>query len=271
METLQLRQEINKPSPPSTSLRQGIEAAQAGRKEAARALLIDAAKEDRHRELPWLWLASLARNQTEACFCLEKALELNPSHEKAARWLRRFREEARPQPLAAVPAHRAPAPPAVQRPSGCRDGSRRRAPKPLPTPCAAPAPDPETQPALAPAPKILVVDDSATIRKLAELILERRGYEVLQAADGLEALDIISENPPSAIVLDIELPSLDGLELCRTLRRETRTAKIPVILVSGREGKLARLRGKWAGADDYLTKPVPPERLLKAIETRLQT
>ena len=252
----------------TSNLINGIEAAEAGHKDEARALLYSAVRDSQFGELPWLWLASLSRNRSEACFCLERALEHNPSHEKANRWLQRFHDQPTARPRSAET-------------SKCKARRRSRAPNARSGPIRSPfssksSPpknelrDPETQDIIL-RNRILIVDDSATVRRLTELVLKRQGYEVIQAADGLEALVAVSERSPHLILLDVEMPSLDGFQLCRTLRKDAHTAEIPIIMASGREGTLARLRGKWAGANTYLTKPIPPDLLLEAVASHLES
>ena len=100
--------------------------------------------------------------------------------------------------------------------------------------------------------RILVVDDEPKIVKLARDYLERSGYAVLTAGDGRTALTIARSEKPDMVVLDLNLPELDGLDVCRTLRRES---DVPIIMLTARIDETDRLIGLELGADDYITKP----------------
>src|SRR5215218_7903299 len=103
-----------------------------------------------------------------------------------------------------------------------------------------------------PAPTILLVDDEDAVRKVLAFPLERDGYEVIQAADGEEALEQFSQQPVDLVVLDIMLPRLDGLEVCKRLRA---TSTVPIIMLTARDDELDKVIGLELGADDYITKP----------------
>ena len=102
-------------------------------------------------------------------------------------------------------------------------------------------------------PRILIVDDSPEIRKVMEAILDSCGYLVLIAEDGLEAWEVFGRDRPSMVVMDIEMPGLDGCEVCRRIKSQPETCDIPVLLVSGC-GRVAEL-AQSAGADAFLSKP----------------
>jgi two-component system alkaline phosphatase synthesis response regulator PhoP len=106
--------------------------------------------------------------------------------------------------------------------------------------------------------KILVVDDDAKIVELVKLYLNRDGYSVLTAYDGKEALRLAREFHPDLVVLDIMLPGMDGLEICRTLRAES---SVPIILLTAKTTEQDRIVGLDLGADDYVTKPFSPKEL----------
>ena len=108
------------------------------------------------------------------------------------------------------------------------------------------------------AKKILVVDDDAKIVELVKLYLIRDGYSVLTAYDGKEALRVARESHPDLIVLDIMLPGMDGLEVCRALRAES---SVPIILLTAKTLEQDRIIGLDLGADDYVTKPFSPKEL----------
>ena len=115
--------------------------------------------------------------------------------------------------------------------------------------------------------KILVVDDDAKTVELVKLYLERDCYKVLVAYDGVEALRLARENHPDLIVLDIMLPGMDGLEVCRTLRRET---NVPIIMLTARTTENDKLTGLDTGADDYITKPFSPKELAARVRVILR-
>ena len=118
-------------------------------------------------------------------------------------------------------------------------------------------------------PLVLVVDDSPTVCKLVAITLSRRGYQVISAPDGIEAMDVISTNKPDLILLDITMPRLDGYKLCRLIKGHDETRNIPVIMLSGKDGFFDRARGKFAGCTSYITKPFDPESLIQEIEKHL--
>ena len=103
-----------------------------------------------------------------------------------------------------------------------------------------------------PAPTILLVDDEDAVRKVLAFPLERDGYDVIQAADGEEALEKFDAHPVDLVVLDIMLPRLDGLEVCKRLRA---TSSVPIIMLTARDDELDKVIGLELGADDYITKP----------------
>jgi DNA-binding response OmpR family regulator len=103
-----------------------------------------------------------------------------------------------------------------------------------------------------PAPTILLVDDEDAVRKVLAFPLERDGYEVIQAADGEEALQQFAQQSVDLVVLDIMLPRLDGLEVCKRLRA---TSTVPIIMLTARDDELDKVIGLELGADDYITKP----------------
>jgi two-component system phosphate regulon response regulator PhoB len=117
--------------------------------------------------------------------------------------------------------------------------------------------------------KVLVVDDEPDARELAEFNLKRAGFEVVTAADGAEALQKIRESVPNLIVLDVMLPEMDGLEVCKAIRADPRTANVPVIMLTAKAAEIDRVLGLELGADDYLTKPFSPRELVLRIRNLL--
>jgi two-component system sensor histidine kinase/response regulator len=105
-------------------------------------------------------------------------------------------------------------------------------------------------------PVTLVVDDDEVVRIFLRASLEKEGHHVVEASGGDEALDLVKAHPPDVILMDILMPGLDGIEICRRLASDPETAQIPVILVTGQRRREIRLEGIAAGARDFLTKPV---------------
>ena len=114
---------------------------------------------------------------------------------------------------------------------------------------------------------ILVVDDEANIRDLVEMYLVREGYKVRSAGDGLRALDMIRDDPPDLLVLDLMLPELDGREVCRRIRA---TSNLPILMLTAREEDLDKILGLEMGADDYMTKPFNPRELVARVRAILR-
>ena len=115
--------------------------------------------------------------------------------------------------------------------------------------------------------RVLVVDDDVKTVELLKLYLNRDGYKVLTAYDGIEALRLARESYPDLIVLDLMLPGIDGLEVCRTLRDES---DVPIIMLTARTTDRDKLAGLDMGADDYVTKPFSPRELAARVRTVLR-
>jgi twitching motility two-component system response regulator PilG len=115
--------------------------------------------------------------------------------------------------------------------------------------------------------KILVVDDSATVRKLISGKLEKSGHEVFCAVDGVDALEQIKEFVPDLILLDINMPRMDGYQVCKLIRSDELTKDVPIVMISGKDGFFDKVRGRMAGTTGYITKPFGPETLMKMLET----
>lgn len=114
--------------------------------------------------------------------------------------------------------------------------------------------------------KILVIDDSNTIRKTAESLLTRAGHQVSSAADGFESLAKIADDPPDLIFVDIMMPRLDGYQTCALIKNNHRFRDIPVVMLSSKDGLFDKARGRIVGADAYLTKPFGRQDLLDVID-----
>jgi two-component system phosphate regulon response regulator PhoB len=119
-------------------------------------------------------------------------------------------------------------------------------------------------------PKILVVDDEPEAVELVEFNLRQAGFDVVTADDGADALKKARSCLPQLIVLDVMLPEVDGLEVCKALRRDTTTAKIPIVMVTARAAEVDRILGLELGADDYMTKPFSPRELVLRIKKLLE-
>ena len=115
--------------------------------------------------------------------------------------------------------------------------------------------------------RVLVVDDSNTIRRSAEIFLRQGGHQVVLAEDGFDALSKVNDHDPELIFCDILMPRLDGYQTCAIIKRNQRFAHVPVIMLSSKDGLFDKARGRMVGSQDYLTKPFTKEQLLKAVET----
>lgn len=113
--------------------------------------------------------------------------------------------------------------------------------------------------------KVMVIDDSNTIRRSAEIFLKNAGYAVILAEDGFDALSKIADQHPQIIFIDIMMPRLDGYQTCSLIKRNDRFKSTPVIMLSSKDGLFDRARGRMAGSDEYLTKPFTQETLVAAV------
>jgi twitching motility two-component system response regulator PilG len=113
--------------------------------------------------------------------------------------------------------------------------------------------------------KILVVDDSNTIRRSAEIFLKAGQHDVMLAEDGFDALVKVSDYHPDLIFCDILMPRLDGYQTCAIIKRNPRFASVPIVMLSSKDGVFDKARGRMVGAQEYLTKPFTKDQLLKAV------
>ena len=113
---------------------------------------------------------------------------------------------------------------------------------------------------------VLVVDDSNTIRRSAEIFLKQAGYEVLLSEDGFDALSKVNDAMPDLIFCDILMPRLDGYQTVAIIKRSPRHASIPIVMLSSKDGVFDKARGKMVGAEAYLTKPFTKEQLLRTVQ-----
>ena len=117
--------------------------------------------------------------------------------------------------------------------------------------------------------KVMVIDDSNTIRKTAEIFLLQAGAQVVLAEDGFDALAKINDHLPNVVFCDILMPRLDGYQTCALIKKNPKFSATPVIMLSSKDGLFDRARGRMVGSDEYLTKPFTREELLSAIETHV--
>lgn len=115
--------------------------------------------------------------------------------------------------------------------------------------------------------RVLLVEDDATLRETVEYNLRHQGYDVVVAEDGRVALELARADPPDLVLLDVMLPGLDGLEVCRILRRET---SVPILMLTARTDEVDRVVGLEMGADDYLTKPFSMRELMARVKALLR-
>ena len=118
--------------------------------------------------------------------------------------------------------------------------------------------------------KILIVDDEPEAVELVEFNLRQAGFETIRAMDGNEALKKAKSQVPALIVLDVMLPEVDGMEVCKLLRRDPVTANIPIIMLTAKASEIDRVLGLEFGADDYVTKPFSPRELVLRVKKLLQ-
>lgn len=114
--------------------------------------------------------------------------------------------------------------------------------------------------------KVLVVDDSNTIRRSAEIFLKQGGHSVLLAEDGFDALSKINDFEPDLVFCDILMPRLDGYQTCAIIKRNARFSNIPVVMLSSKDGVFDKARGRMVGSQEYLTKPFTKDQLLQAVQ-----
>jgi twitching motility two-component system response regulator PilG len=117
--------------------------------------------------------------------------------------------------------------------------------------------------------KVMVIDDSNTIRRSAEIFLLQAGCTVILAEDGFDALSKITDHQPDIVFVDIMMPRLDGYQTCALIKKNARFHSIPVVMLSSKDGLFDRARGRMVGSDQYLTKPFTKESLLKAVSTHV--
>jgi twitching motility two-component system response regulator PilG len=115
--------------------------------------------------------------------------------------------------------------------------------------------------------KVMVIDDSNTIRRSAEIFLGQAGCEVILAEDGFDALAKIADHHPNVIFVDVMMPRLDGYQTCSLIKKNPRFKSTPVVMLSSKDGLFDRARGRMVGSDEYLTKPFTKDSLLAAVRS----
>ena len=124
-----------------------------------------------------------------------------------------------------------------------------------------------SQPAELTGLKVMVVDDSNTIRRSAEIFLGQAGFRVILAEDGFDALAKVADHDPDLVFCDILMPRLDGYQTCALIKKSPRFSETPVIMLSSKDGLFDKARGRMVGSDQYLTKPFTKDSLLQAVAT----
>lgn len=119
--------------------------------------------------------------------------------------------------------------------------------------------------------KVMVIDDSKTIRRTAETLLKKVGCDVITAIDGFDALAKIADTHPNIIFVDIMMPRLDGYQTCALIKKNSRFKATPVIMLSSKDGLFDRARGRMVGSDQYLTKPFTKDSLLQTVASFVST
>ena len=114
--------------------------------------------------------------------------------------------------------------------------------------------------------KVLVIDDSNTIRRSAEIFLKQGGHEVLLAEDGFDALAKVNDYEPNLIFCDILMPRLDGYQTCAIIKRNVKFSTVPIVMLSSKDGVFDKARGRMVGSQDYLTKPFTKDQLLETVQ-----
>ncbi len=117
--------------------------------------------------------------------------------------------------------------------------------------------------------KVMVIDDSNTIRKSAEIFLLQAGAQVVLAEDGFDALAKINDHLPDVIFCDILMPRLDGYQTCALIKKNPKFRATPVVMLSSKDGLFDRARGRMVGSDEYLTKPFTKDSLLATVRTQV--
>lgn len=117
--------------------------------------------------------------------------------------------------------------------------------------------------------KVMVIDDSNTIRRSAKLFLESAGYKTIDVEDGFEALSKIMEEEPDLVFIDVLMPNLDGLQTCQIIKRNPMFEDLPIIILSSKDGEFDKAKGIMMGANDYLVKPFTKDSIIRVVKSYL--
>ena len=226
--------------------------------------------DDRDIEV-WIGLAESTDDPTEERQALDRAFAIDPDDPRVVAAI--ASTAAVPNPPEALPEDDGTTDPwaAFAAPS---DPFERFNSPPVSAATAAPTPRPvaEEPPSTIadatagePPRTVMVIDDSPTIRKILSLTLERAGYSVIAESGGESAISRLSERLPDVILLDIAMPGIDGYETCKRIRGDSRTAHLPILMLSGKDALFDKVKGHMAGATEYLTKPFETDTVLAAI------
>jgi len=121
-----------------------------------------------------------------------------------------------------------------------------------------------------PKPIIACIDDSKTVQRSVKMVLEASGYRVLSITEPAKALSAMVRHKPALVLMDINMPEINGYELARMLRKSKQFQTLPIVMLTGRDGLIDKMRAQMVGANDYITKPVPPQMLLNTVQENLQ-
>ncbi|PNW48160.1 UNVERIFIED_CONTAM: hypothetical protein BEN50_11470 [Euhalothece sp. KZN 001] len=116
------------------------------------------------------------------------------------------------------------------------------------------------------APVVACIDDSHTVQRNVKLTLETAGYEVISLTEPARALSILARKKPTLILMDITMPEMNGYDLSRLLRKSASLAEVPIVMLTGKDGVVDRLRARMVGANDYITKPFNPHQLIELVQ-----
>ena len=118
-------------------------------------------------------------------------------------------------------------------------------------------------------PTVLIVDDSPTVRKVVQMTLQREHIRVVTASDGLSALTSVADEMPAVILLDIQLPRMNGYHICQVIKKNVHFRQIPIIMLSGKDGLFDKMLGRLVGSTEYLTKPFDSVELVRTVRKHL--
>jgi len=232
-------------------LKAGMEAARGKDVLTARRLLRTVVADDPNSEQGWFWLASVCESPHEAISFLRRVLQLNPNNAAAKKGIDYYNGKiAKLAESGSLPS--------IARP--LRPSSSSGSVPTMSTTVAPPQPD-------APPRTVLVVDPSRTVRKLVAMAAGPDGITVAEAGDATEGMERIKEATPDLILVAAAMPGMDGYDFCKTLRQNPALKRVPVVLMTEREGLFDKLRGKVAGVDGVLHKPFDPSALVQAVRS----